>query len=154
MPRKRSYKMKKTRHGSTGSESQSPLLPGSSGDSWESNFSNGSRRPSAESGGGDGGLFVNVSVPISPENHDGDNIGIDADGCLTDRGNKSHKNIKCKSWELEKFLKEYRSLQDQLYKMKESCEILNEDNIINYKDGDERNLLIGLIREIINSSIR
>lgn len=121
MPRKQSYKINKSRQGSFGSESQSPLLPGSSGDSCDSNFSC-SRRPSIDS------CMKNTSLPTSPGNFSQTPILNLLEGS-PDFYNQSPTTLKYKSWELEKFLKEYRTLQDQLFKMKESCENLKEENL-------------------------
>lgn len=79
LPR-RGYRQRRTRTGSFGSESLSPLLQGSSDESCDS-----------------------APLPLL--------------------------NIPDPYPELDKFLKEYRNLQEQLYKMKESCENLKQDNL-------------------------
>ncbi|KAL0267601.1 UNVERIFIED_CONTAM: hypothetical protein PYX00_009828 [Menopon gallinae] len=122
LPRNGSHKVKRTRHVSCSSESQSPLLPGSSGDSYDSNFSI-NRRLSIEST-----FAKNSSLPTSPRNHTPTpilNLLENSAGYPV----SSPTNFQYKSSELEKFLKEYRNLQEQLYKMKESCENLREENL-------------------------
>lgn len=124
LPRKRSYKAKRPRHSSCGSESQSPLLPGSSGDSCDSNYSI-NRRLSMESSV----PTKNTSLPTSPRNITPTTILSLLDNSTDLYKNLSPNIFEYKSSELEKFLKEYRNLQEQLYKMKESCENLKEDNL-------------------------
>lgn len=143
LPRNGSYKVKRTRHVSCGSESQSPLLPGSSGDSYDSNFSI-NRRLSIESA-----FTKNSSLPTSPRNHTPTPIL----NLLENSGAypvTSPTNLQYKTSELEKFLKEYRNLQEQLYKMKESCENLREENL--KFNGSSRTVESNTISRLIDPS--
>lgn len=146
LPRKRSYKTKRPRHNSCGSESQSPLLPGSSGDSCDSNYSI-NRRLSMESSV----PIKNISLPTSPRNITPTPILNLLDNTSDIYKTLSPNSFEYKSSELEKFLKEYRNLQEQLYKMKESCENLKEDNLkFNANSGRSRSVENSTISKLID----
>ncbi|KAK6640259.1 hypothetical protein RUM44_011945 [Polyplax serrata] len=126
VPRKWSYRTRKTRQ--VGSESQSPLLPGSSADSCARNFlSANSRRPSVDSGGSS----VNTSLPTSPGNLNQSAVLVNGLDGSPDFFGKTPKAVRYKTWKLEKFLKENRTMNDPLSKMREN---VNEEDNHKYRE--------------------